>query len=160
MAPSTIVVPTSTRTTDITGTLYKLEGDASAAYRFLRSWSLNGSFRRGVEYIPIFETPVFRDAARLELSGLVSRRVDLAASAGYAVGESALARRNTGGRFDTYAGTVQVRYSLARPLALYSEYLYYYYDLRGQALVPDLPSVFELHGVRAGVMVWIPALGR
>ena len=43
---------------------------------------------------------------------------------------------------------------------MYAEYLYYYYDLRGQrALAPDLQPVFEQHGVRAGRDAVGPARG-
>ena len=53
------------------------------------------------------------------------------------------------------------RYSVARSVALYVEYLYYYYNLHGQtALAPDLPSVFEQHGVRVGLMLWARPVGR
>ena len=58
-------------------------------------------------------------------------------------------------QFETRTGQARVRYALSRAVALYSEYLYFYYDLRGQAsLAPDLPSAFEQHGVRVGVMLF------
>ena len=50
---------------------------------------------------------------------------------------------------------------MKRSFALYSEYLYYYYDLRGQAgLAPGLPSVFEQHGIRVGFTLFVEPLGR
>ena len=64
-------------------------------------------------------------------------------------------------RLETYTGQVKIRYGLKRSVALYSEYLYYYYDQRGQdQLVRGLPAVFEQHGVRVGVSLFIEALGR
>ena len=63
--------------------------------------------------------------------------------------------------FETYTGEVKLRYALKRSFALYTAYLYYHYDLRGQALLaPDLPSVFEQHGARVGFMLFLEALGR
>jgi hypothetical protein len=153
LAPSAIEIPASATDVVATGTLYKMEGEASSEYPFLRSWSIGGSYRRGLEYIAAFRAPVFRDAARIELKGLARERVDLTASAGYVVGESVLQRDSQ--HFDTYTGTVRGRYSVTRSFAVYAEYLYYYYDLHGQtALAPDLPTVFEQHGVRVGLMLW------
>jgi hypothetical protein len=159
LAPSVIDIPASATNTIATGTLLKVEGEATAEYPFLGSWAMGGSYRRGLEYIEVFREPVFRDAARLELKGLVNERVDVTSSAGYVVGESVLQRN--GQRFDTYTGTVRARYSVTRSLAVYTEYLYYYYNLRGQAaLAPDLPRVFEQHGVRLGLMLWAQPISR
>ena len=61
----------------------------------------------------------------------------------------------------TYTGEARIRYALTRTFALYSEYLYYYYDLGGQAhLAPGLPSVYKQHGIRVGFMVFGQPLGR
>jgi len=158
LAPSVIDIPDSTNAA-VTGSLFRIEGEAGAQYPFLRSWSAGGSYRRNVEYIAVLRAPVFQNATRLELSGLVSSRLDLSASAGTSVGQSALNR--DGQQFDTYTGTVETRYSVSRSFAFYVEYLYYYYNLHGQSeLAPDLPNRFEQHGIRAGVMLWARPIGR
>jgi hypothetical protein len=96
---------------------------------------------------------------RLELQGLMGRHVDVSASAGYVLGRSALSLDSQ--RFDAYTGTVRGRYAVARSVALYTEYLYYYYDLhRLQALTLGLPPIYEQHGVRVGLMLWNRAVGR
>jgi hypothetical protein len=138
---------------------YRVEGDLSASYLFFRSWSLGGSYRRGLQYVAVLQEPVFRDAAGLELSGLVSRRLDLTASAGYVLGQTALSRATD--RLASYTGNVRARYGVTRSVAIYGEYLYYHYDLHGQVrLAPDLPQVFEQQGVRLGVMLWARPVGR
>jgi hypothetical protein len=158
IAPSAMEIPKSANVI-ASGTLYKLEASASAQYPFLRSWSVGSTYRRGVEYIAVLREPVFRDAVRLEVSGLLGERIDVTASAGSSVGQSALAR--SGQRFDTYTGTTRVRYALARSFALYGEYLYYFYDFGSAAtLAPDLPNRFEQHGVRVGLMLWARPTGR
>ena len=120
---------------------------------------MGGSYRRGLEYVAVLLEPVFNDAARLTVRGLITERVDFSASAGYVVGASVLQGNNS--RFDTYTGTVRGRYSVNRSFALYAEYLYYYYNLHGQAaLAPGLPSVFEQHGIRLGLMVWTRPVSR
>ncbi len=82
---------------------------------------LGVSYQRGVEYIAVLREPVFRDVARLEMTGLLGRRVDVSASAGYFVGQSALSMNSE--HFDTYTGTARARYSVSRSLAVYAEYL-------------------------------------
>ena len=128
------------------------------------NWRVAATYRREVEYLAVFREPVFSDGARVELTGLISRRLDLSALAGYATAASALvaATPSNGSRnLETYTGEVKLRYALKRSFALYTEYLYYHYDLRGQAfLAPDLPSVFEQHGARVGFMLFLEALGK
>lgn len=159
LAPSALEVPESAVSVVATGTLYRLEGDVSGEYPVSPRWSFGGSYRRGVEYIAVLREPVFNDGARLQLAGLVSRRLDLSASAGYVAGRSALVQESQ--RFDTYTGTVRGRYAFSRSVAVYGEYLYYYYDLRAQAyLAPELPRVFEQQGVRVGLMLWARPIGR
>jgi hypothetical protein len=159
MAPSVIEIPESATNAVATGTLSKLEGDASVQYPFLRSWSAGGTYSRGVEYIAVLLEPVFRDAARLEVGGLPAARLDVSASAGMSAGASAFSQNRQ--RHDAYTGTARARYAVGRSLAIYGEYLYYYYrfhDLAGLAV--DLPSRFQQHGVRAGVMLWSRPVGR
>jgi hypothetical protein len=159
VAPSMIEIPASATNVIATGALFRVEGDVSVTYPFFRSWSAAGVYRRGVEYVAVLRDPAFRDAVRLELSGLVTDRVDVLATAGSSAGESALAQASQ--RYDAYTGTVRARYTVARSLALYGEYLYYYYrfhDLAGLAV--GLPNRFEQHSLRAGLMLWARPVGR
>ena len=143
----------------LTGRLYQLDGGDGVSYPFRPNWSAELNYRRGVEYLAVLTEPVFADAASAELTGLIARRVDLTARAGYATAASALSLDSQ--KFSSYTGDVKIRYALKRSFALYSQYLYYYYDLRGQArLAPDLPSVFEQHAVHIGFMLFIETLGR
>jgi hypothetical protein len=159
IAPSAMEIPASATGAGATETLYRLEGDAAVVYPFSLRWDLGVSYQRGVEYIAVLREPVFRDVTRLEMTGLLDRRVDISASAGFFVGQSALSMNSE--HFDTYTGTTRARYSVSRSLAVYAEYLYYYYNLQGQAsLAPDLPDVFEQHGIRAGLMLWARPVGR
>ena len=143
----------------VEGRLYRLQGDATADYAFRRNWRAMGNYRRGVEYLALLTEPVFSEGLRVELTGVINRRVDVSADAGYATGASAIYRSTQD--LETRTGEVRIRYALKRSFALYTEYLYYYYDLRGQArLVPDLPTVFEQNGLRVGLMLFIQPLGR
>ena len=100
---------------------------------------------------------MFVDGARAQLTGLITRRIDLSAVGGYATGASAVYFSTQD--LETRTFDVRVRYALKRSFALYTEYLYYYYDLRGQVgLAPGQPSVFGEHGVRVGFMLFVEPL--
>ena len=138
---------------------YRTVGDVSYAFQFGRTWEARAGARRGVEYLADLPEPVFADSVSAGVDGLLSRRVDVAASAGYSNGESVL---NRGGeRFDTYSATAQLRVALGRSVATYVQYLYYYYDFRGTTqLLAGIPAALERQGVRVGLTVWAPALRR
>jgi hypothetical protein len=139
--------------------LYQLQGDANVDYQFRPNWRATGNYRRGIEYLAVLTGPVLTHGASLGLTGLIRRRVDVSATAGRATGASTLSPNTQ--NLDTSTGELRIRYALRRSFALYSEYQYYYYDLRGQARVaPGLPSVFEQHRVRAGFMVFAEPLRR
>ena len=182
LAPSTINAPASavnslvtrfaTRTDDPPSTgveepapivgaqrLYRLQGGASAEYPFRLNWGVRGNYRRGFDYVAVLNAPILSQGARIDLAGLITRRVDVSAAAGYATGTSVFFP--TARNLETYTGEATIRYALNRSLALYSKYLYYYYDLRGQGpLAPDMPRVVHQHGVRVGLVFFVQTLGR
>jgi len=101
--------------------------------------------------------PISAKSFNASLTGLLTRRVDVLASAGYSSGESALTLGAS--VFDTYTGDARVRVALVRSLATYVEYLYYVYDSRGSLpIVPGMPPILQRRSVRAGLMLRIPAL--
>lgn len=135
-----------------------LVGEGGGEYQFGR-WQARANYRRSVEYIGDLPEPVFSNGFGAGLDGFISRRVDVSALAGYASGESLLSADSL--TFDTYTGSVNVRFALSRELALYTQYLYYYYDFRGRTrLLAGLPPNLERNGVRAGFTLWLPALRR
>ena len=56
---------------------FALSGEASAAYPFRPNWRATARYRRDMEYLSVLGQPVVSDAARVELTGLLARRVDL-----------------------------------------------------------------------------------
>jgi hypothetical protein len=134
------------------GRVDRMSGDASVTYQLRRGWHVSANVRRSVEYTPLFREPVLSDGASLSLTSLVTRRLDVTATAGYANGASALNGRDT---LKTYVGDVIARFALKRWVALYGEYVYFHYDLSGrERLVPNLPAQFKQHGIRIGVALW------
>ena len=138
--------------------LNRLSSNASITFPFRPNWQTTARYRRSVEYLSVLGQPVLSDGGRFELTGLLARRIDLTASAGYVTAASAL---NSTQALVTYTGQVAIRYALKRSLALSTEYLYYYYDLSEQAaLAPHLAATYEQHGIRVGVVLFVETLGR
>jgi hypothetical protein len=158
VAPSALRIPAAGVNDGaiVSGQAYRVDGKASVDYGFHGTWHVSGNFRRSVEYVAVLGEPVFSDAAGTELAGSVTNRVNVSASAGYMSGGSALAAGS--GSFDTYTGHARVRFAATRSLGVYSEYLYYQYDLRTQSrIAPDLPRQFNQNGIRFGLMVLVSA---
>jgi hypothetical protein len=167
LTPSTLEVPESVFgalvTDAVQGTLgrreYLLQGEAGVDYQFRANWHASGNVSRSVEYQPLLYGPVVADGARVQLTGLITRTIDLSTIAGYATGASAMYVNTQ--NLETRTFNVKLRYALKRSFALYTEYLYYYYDLRGQVgLAPGQPSVFGEHGVRVGFTFFVEPLRR
>jgi hypothetical protein len=139
--------------------LVALSGDGTVAWQFARSWQARGTLRRGPEYVAQLSEPVFVTGVSSQLSGLITSRIDVLAAAKYATGTSALDRDAL--RFDTYGIDLRARFALTRSLAVYGEYLSYYYDFQGAARLPTgIPAGLERNGLRAGFTLWVPALRR
>jgi hypothetical protein len=134
-------------------------GEVGVGYQFARTWQARANVRRGVEYLVDLPTPVFADGISAGLDGLLSRRVDVSMFIGYSDGASIETRDSVA--FSTYTGTIRGRYALSRTLAVYLEYLRYYYEFRGRApLLAGIPSRWDRTGVRAGLTLWVPTLRR
>jgi hypothetical protein len=162
VSPTRVSIPASTLRIDtdqVKAQVLRMSAQANVSYPFKLNWRAAARYRRSVEYLSVLGQPVMSDGARLEVAGLLARPLDLTISAAYATAASVLA---LGSRdLQTYTGQANIRYALKRSFALYSEYVYYYYDLRGQAgFSPALPGLYEQHGVRVGAAVFLEPLGR
>ena len=110
-------------------------------------------------YLAALSEPVVTDGGRLRVSGVMSRRVDVAIQARYGVGTSVASSGS--GRLRTASGDARVRFALTRSLAVFGEYVYYFYDSGGQrGLGPDLPAEHGQHSVRLGVMLFAQPFDR
>src|SRR5262249_9065564 len=110
--PDSTVEAASSRNTR----LYRLDGDARVEYGIGRSWRAMATYHRGAEYLAVLTQPVFSDSARVEVSGLLTRRLDVSAAGAYALARSALTPNTRSLRTDT--GQLRLRYALKRSLAV------------------------------------------
>jgi hypothetical protein len=66
-----------------------------------------------------------------------------------------------GNDFRTYSGTIRLRVALTPVSALFSEYVYYYYDLGSNVTtVPGVPPTLDRNSVRLGLTLWLPLVRR
>ena len=137
---------------------YRVVGQFGAAYS-LKAWEGTVRYRQGVEYLYGLTQPAAIRGFTLRLDGTITRRLDLLTSAAYTIGESVM--NSTGPTFDTYTSSARLRYAFNRQIAMFGEYLYYYYYFsESSPLVPGIPRRLERNGIRGGVMVLLPVLGR
>ncbi len=137
-------------------TRYRLTGAATLNRDFGRTWTTAVVYRRGVQFIERFSEPFLSDAVTVGVSGYFSRRVDLAASVGYSIGDVGLADARG---FDTYTGSVRLSVALTRHVAIDVEHLVHYYEFEdGVPLADGVARAFDRQSVRAGLRWWIPLL--
>jgi hypothetical protein len=130
-------------------------GFASLVHQMGRTWTAQAQYRREVRYIEGFVRPVFGDSAGSSVSGLLSRRVDVAVNAAYFTGTEGLTRGSA--RLDSYWASARLRRALTRTLATYVEYLFYHYGFDEAAVRPaGLPRTFNRNGARVGLSLWLP----
>jgi len=138
---------------------YRLLVDAAVRHQMARTWSLQGSYHRGLGYIEGFPGPIYSGAYTASATGFLNRRTDVSMSAAYSDGDSAL--NGTPMQFTTYTGNVRARYALGRLWATYAEYLFYYYNFnRNFIVLPGIPPGMTRNGLRVGVTLWVPVRQR
>lgn len=134
----------------------ELWGQLTVGFEFGRTWRTQTAYRSGIDYVAGLSQPVHTDTISANVTGLLTRRLDVLGSAASSTGSSALNLKNA--VFDTYSGDVRLRFAIARTVATYVEGLYYIYDSRGsQPLVPGLPPRLARTSVRVGVVLRVPA---
>ncbi len=150
----TVVVADQVLDLSVARRISTLQGDVSVDYPFRPRWLASGTWERQVNYNALVPGPLLANAGRASVTGLITRRLDLTAWAGYAKGETVVTQL---GRIDSRAANVRVRYALSRFVALYGEYVQLSYYLNGfGALGSFLPGVFNEHGLRIGATAWKP----
>jgi len=143
--------------TDQFRSYYRVLADAGLTREIGRTWSLNGTYHRGVQYVEGLGGPVYADTVQMQVHGLVARRLDLGMTGGYSNGAIALSTVDSG--YVTYTGAVTLRVALSRLVALDTQYAYYYYDFSSQATVlPGIPGRLRRNSLRVGFSGWFGLL--
>jgi hypothetical protein len=127
-------------------------------YDIGRSWALGADYRRAVNVLQGVSLETFAtNAFNISADGVVGQRIEMAFSTALSMGSTTVGEDF--GRYEAYSGSAQLRYALARNIAVSTVYDYYYYRLRDVARPLGLPPEYDRNAVRVGVTVWLPLLG-
>lgn len=137
-----------------------LGGQARLNHQIGRTWQATAAFVRSVAFLDAFVSPMVTDGLRVNVGGLVRRRVELMLAADGLHGRAATATIGSGAesRTDSATGTARMAVGLSRATALTVEYRYQYSRMDGTALAGTLPRGLDRQSVRVGVDVRVPLL--
>ncbi len=123
-----------------------------------RNWNLGGQYRRAAQTLGGLSTEAFvNDGGTFTLSGLLTRRLDVAFIGGVARGATAAAGGSS--TYSTATGSTQLRFALNRMFSAVASYHYYHYDFNDTVLPEGVAPVFGRNAVRVGVSMWLPLYG-
>jgi hypothetical protein len=132
----------------------RLIGGATLIHELGRSWRAQAAYARSVRFTEEFGEPMLSDSASGGIAGYLSQRLDVSVVGAYSSGSSVADR---GRQYETYTASAQLRYGLTRNIALFTQYLAYYYEFQeGLALLRNLPPGLHRQSVHAGVTLWTP----
>lgn len=135
---------------------YRLNGGASIARGFKRTWSSSLIFNRTTEFLAGFTTPLFSDSLSAAVGGQLARRVEWTGGVGGGRSQVGFGAD----RFFTYSGTTRLSAGLTRHLGLYAQYTYYHYELPPGSSVIELLPEMSRQSVSVGLSAWVPIINR
>jgi hypothetical protein len=136
--------------------LARLTGNVALAHEIGRSWTADVRYSRGFRTREGFDQLYFTDALTTSIGGLVTRRLQLAASATWA--ESSIGDE-TARRQSNRSAAAQATCGITSFLAAYARYVYVNYRFdEGIALDERFPRQLDRHGVRVGLTASVPLI--
>ncbi|HMF62319.1 MAG TPA: hypothetical protein VK595_18205, partial [Vicinamibacterales bacterium] len=142
------------------GLQYRAVGTATLSHDMGRTWQARLAYNRGAGFAGGFSEPIFSDALIASVAGFLTRRVDFDSTGGFSVGAVGL-NSSSDNSFRTYNATARLRVAINPVLAIFGEYLYYYYDLGKTVVTPvEVPSTLDRNSVRVGLTLWLPLVRR
>ncbi len=134
---------------------FQVTGDATLAREIGRTWRATANYNRGAQFRAGFRDPFLADTAQVQLSGLVTRRLNVHMGGGYSAGR--LGFGNLANPYSNWTATTGMRVALGRLLSADAEYFYYRYRFDSNVQLPSgLPSNLNRQGVRVGLSGWMP----
>jgi hypothetical protein len=133
--------------------------DVGISRQLGRTWTAQGGYHRGLAFIEGLPGPAYTDSVAGSARGFLSRRVDLSFSGSVARGN--LSQINTASAFTTYTADARLQRAVGKEFALYTEYLYYFYDFgRGTLLPVGVSPTLTRNTIRVGLSLWLPLKDR
>ena len=157
-----LILNSSPKGVDARSLRYGVTGNAGLTQDIGRTWRARIVYDRGVNFSEAFQNPVFVDSVRATTEGLINKRIDFRGEGAVSIGDlrySATAGADSNVR--NYQALARLRYALASWLALYSEYVYYKYDLGKAVELPTgISPTWNRTSIRAGATLLAPLLKR
>jgi hypothetical protein len=124
-----------------------------------RTWSVSADYRRSVSALEGLTAELFvTDTGLVRLGGFIGQRAEIVVSTAYSEGAQSFATST--GTFDSYTGTVQLRYMLTRIWSVVAVHNFYRHAIHD---VPNLPAGFptrlDRNAFQVGMTLGLPLYG-
>ncbi len=135
---------------------YDVIGSARLTREIGRTWNAELVYQRNVGFLDAVREPALYDGINFGITGLITRRLSFASSAGATRGAIGVTSRPSNG-FDAWTGSAGLHTALTRHLALGVNYTFYRYNFeQGAALVTGLLPETNRHSVNVTLSAWAP----
>ncbi|MBY0496919.1 MAG: hypothetical protein K2Y23_22140 [Cyanobacteria bacterium] len=139
------------------GRQFRLNGRAAFQRFFLRTWVTQLAALRGTEFLPGFRGPVFTERGNASIAGYMSRRLllNLNGNAGRGAVGVGDARQ-----FISYSGDASVTVGVTRHLGVFTQYVYYHYQMPPDPLALVTVPQLSRQAVSIGVKTWVSIIDK
>ena len=139
-------------------TRYRLNGEFLLTRRFQRTWKLEFNGKRATDFMAGFVDPLLADSLSLTMSGLVSKRVELAMMLEGRHGEFGFDGEL--GRFTMAGSIAKVNFAITRHVGIYSRYGFYHHEAPVHASSLATIGTLSRQSFTAGISAWLPVFVR
>jgi hypothetical protein len=140
-------------------THYRVNGTVTLTRAFGRTGSGSLTFERGNEFRAGFREPLLTDRVTGGLSDQIGRRARWSAQAAYMRGTVGFDSTDSS-RFNSVNAGGEVTMALTRHLALYTDYMYYRYEVPAGSTVFNFLPTFSRQSITAGLTLWVPLISE
>ena len=138
-------------------THYRINGTATLTRGFGRTGSGSLTYARGTEFQAGFREPLLTDRVNGGLSDQIGRRARWSAQVAYMRGTVGFDSTDST-RFNSYNAGGELTMAVTRYLGLYTDYMYYRYEVpAGSTVFAFLPK-FSRQSITAGLTLWVPLI--
>jgi hypothetical protein len=135
------------------GRVWRVNGGFEITRWLRRTWLVGAHLQRATDFVAGFADPLLSDTVGLNVSGMLSRRAELALAVNGGRGQIGI--QASPGRFTMGAGTAQLSYALSRRIGLFVQHAYFYYELP-PSVSPAPVTSLNRQTMTVGITTWIP----
>jgi len=129
-------------------------GSLRATYAMSRNWGASAGYLRTFESASGLFQPVWADYANAQVVGYVGRRLTLSFGAFYTRGNDVNFPES---KFTDQGGQVRAQLGVSPNLAVYAQYMYYWYDFPPTFDLPEgMSPTLRRHRIQLGISTWFP----